>query len=75
MRAGCMPMMKLLANPRKLIFVGLALMLIGWFIPLFTVLDMITPSLLLLFGSYAAALAGFVLGLIGVFTHFPRPGR
>lgn len=70
-----MLMTKLLANPRRLIYVGLALMLFGWLVPLFTVLDVIAPSFLLLLGSYAAALAGFVLGLIGVFTHFPRPGR
>lgn len=64
----------MLNEPRKLIFIGAVLLTIGWTVPMLMVLKIITPTFLLGFLSYAASLAGLVMGLIGIFTHF-RPER
>lgn len=58
-------------NPRRLIFIGGGLLVVGWIIPLLMVMDFIPPSFPLAFSGYAASMAGLVTGLIGVYTYFP----
>lgn len=69
-------MFDLLKNPGRLIWIGGVLLLIGWGVPMLTVIKVLRPNFALLLGSYALALAGFALGLIGIHTYVPRrPGR
>jgi hypothetical protein len=54
--------------PGRLIAIGLALMLIGWVLPLLMVVRVIESTYLLNFLSYGAQLVGLFLGVIGVAT-------
>lgn len=64
-----------LNNPRRLIFIGGALLIIGWILPLLTVLNIIDPSFAVLFVGYGMSVAGLVTGLVGVYTYFPFSRR
>lgn len=59
------PQMKAI-DPLKLITVGLALLLLGFLLLLFTVIQLIDPSFGLSFLAYAACSVGLILGLIGI---------
>lgn len=58
-------------KPLKLIYIGAAGLLIGWLVALFSVMRIIPLSFIVLFGSYIISIVGLVVGLIGVYTHFP----
>lgn len=54
-------------RPIVLIVVGVLMMLVGGVItPLLMVIDLIEPTFLLTFGSYAVSVAGLYMGIIGV---------
>ena len=64
----------MLNKPRNLIVAWSVLLLVGLIVPLLIVPQMMTPTFLLGFMSYGASVVGLALGLIGIFTHFGRPG-
>ncbi|MFS8627878.1 MAG: hypothetical protein FWJ73_00800 [Limnochordales bacterium] len=65
----------MLNEPRKLIYIGFALLLFAWIAPMLMVLDIIAPTFWLGFLSYGANVLGLALGLIGIFLHFRAPDR
>lgn len=60
-----------------MIFLGLVLLLIGFFLPFVMLLRILEPTLLLSFVAYLSSLAGLVLGLIGLalYSRAERQGR
>lgn len=56
-------------TPPEMIALGLGLALLGWTIPLLTVVKVIEASLLLLFVSHGASVAGLLLGLVGAMQY------
>ncbi len=50
----------------KLVVIGFMLVLIGWLIPMLTVLRIIPSYLALLFFSFACSVGGLFVGLMGV---------
>lgn len=65
----------MLSKPVKLMFIGAGALIVGWLLALFTVMKIVQPSFFVLFVSYVLSLGGLLTGLIGVYTHFPFPGR
>jgi len=55
-------------NPRLLLSLGLALMLLGFALPLLMVMRLIDSTFFLNFVSWGASVAGLFLGFIGVST-------
>ena len=55
-------------NPRLLLSLGLALMLLGFALPLLMVMRLIDSTFFLNFVSWGASVAGMFLGFIGVAT-------
>jgi len=52
-------------SPRKLIVIGLVLVLLGFILPVLMVIDVLEATLLLSFFAYGASIGGLLLGLIG----------
>lgn len=54
-------------NPRtrNLLLVGLALVLLGFVLPLLMVMDVIQPTFLLSFIAYGTSTLGLLMGIIG----------
>jgi len=50
----------------KLVVIGFGLVLLGWLLPLLTVLRIIPSNLFLMFFSFASSVAGLFLGILGV---------
>jgi hypothetical protein len=48
----------------RLLIIGFLLVLGGVVIPFLTMIDVIQPNFIILFGSYAGSLIGIVLGLV-----------
>ncbi|MCD6284407.1 MAG: hypothetical protein J7M39_00665 [Anaerolineae bacterium] len=53
-------------SPRKLIVIGLVLVLLGFILPVLMVIDVLEATLLLSFFAYGASISGLLLGLIGI---------
>jgi hypothetical protein len=53
------------ADPRVIILVGFVLVLAGFVLPFLMVMRIIPPNMILSFFSYAASMAGVLLGLVG----------
>jgi hypothetical protein len=62
-------------TPLEMIGLGLGLALLGWAIPLLTVLKLIQADLFLLFFSQGASVAGLLLGLVGATRYVRRDRR
>lgn len=56
-------------QPIKLFAVGFILVMVGFLVPLFMVIKVIEAGYLLSFLSYAASVAGLLLGLIGAISY------
>jgi len=52
-------------HPVRLIVIGFVLVLIGFLVPLLTVVKVMESNFIPLFGSYTASVAGLFLGIIG----------
>jgi hypothetical protein len=59
-------------SPRSLLVGGALLVLVGWALPFLMVLRVIPPGFILSFLSYAALLAGMMMGLIGSLMYVRR---
>lgn len=68
-------MIDILKHPGRLIWIGGAMLLFGWSVPMLTVIKVLRPNFFLLLGSYALALLGFALGMVGIFVATPRRRR
>lgn len=53
-------------HPRKMIWVGFCLLLLGFVLPLLMVADVITTTFWLSILSHSASVSGLALGLFGV---------
>ena len=56
-------------QPNKLFAVGFVLVMFGFLVPLLMVIKIIDAGYLLSFLSYAASVAGLLLGLIGAISY------
>jgi hypothetical protein len=65
------------ADPRVIILIGFVLVLAGFVLPFLMVMRIIPPNWILSFFSYAASMAGVLLGLIGAvqWTRFDMARR
>lgn len=64
-----------LGSPRSLMIAGFALQLAGWLVILFMVIGLLSPSLLLSLGAYAASVSGLIVGLLGAGLYVVRGRR
>ena len=55
----------MLNSPRFLLTIGFLLLLVGWVIPLLTIMQMIPSTFVFGFLSWSASVAGLFLGFIG----------
>ncbi len=55
----------LMGNPRRMILIGLVLVVIGVALPLLMILDMIRTTFLLSLVAHGASVSGLFLGFIG----------
>ena len=55
----------ILANPKRLIIIGLFLVIFGFLAPFFILLDMLESTFFLNFLSFGAQIAGLFLGMVG----------
>jgi hypothetical protein len=61
-------------QPRNMIWLGFFLVLAGFVLPMLMVLRVIQPTFAVSFLSFAASIAGLVLGLIGA-AYYARSGK
>lgn len=54
-----------MTSPRFLLILGLVLLLVGWIIPLLTLMRMIPSTFLLNFIGWGASVSGLFLGFFG----------
>lgn len=54
-----------LKHPRRLIWLGFVLLLLGFVLPVLMVADIITTTLWLSIFSHGASVSGLILGLLG----------
>jgi hypothetical protein len=62
-------------DPRVLLGVGLALMLIGVLLPLLMVLQMLEPTFFLSFFAFGSSFLGLMLGIVGSVSYMTRHKR
>jgi len=62
-------------DPRWMLGGGLFLLLLGWFLPVLMVMQIIKSTLLLDFLSYVFSLVGLIAGVIGSVTYVSRRRR
>lgn len=60
-----------MSSPLKLIYIGAVALVIGWLLALFTVMRIVEPTFAVLFISYGLSAGGLIIGLVGVYGHFP----
>ena len=60
----------ILQNPKVILLIGFFLVLIGFLLPFFMVVQVIEATFFLSFLSYGASITGLVLGFIGSLMFF-----
>jgi pilus assembly protein TadC len=55
-------------SPKKLIFIGAGLLLLGVLIPFLIVLDVLESTFFLNFSAYACQVSGLFIGMYGTFA-------
>ncbi|NMC14290.1 MAG: hypothetical protein GYA34_15580 [Chloroflexi bacterium] len=65
----------IVSHPRMMIIIGFCLLLIGWFIPLLMVMQMLESTFALNFISYGASVSGLTIGIIGIALYVGKSKR